>query len=317
MTKEKMDMKNKTIMILLAVIIILAIIFGYMFFTGKIIFNKVLTGEKVNSIEQIKILIPKEERKGLKTEPEIVDIANQFLSDYDLMKEPIAGETVGLEYYNNSIASRTEVKVTSKNESMLFDGKTGEIISYNVNKEKYIENTLSKENIKNIADEIFNKFVKNQDLKDYKIKSLEQFNESIWKAAYVKTYNGLENIGESIKFNFEPASGTLLSFTIQTKPYANNKVKISAEKAMKIGEESSKIQSARFSEGLDLTNVSIDLGIVQPNYLFETVEDTSLYKEINQTRRAYIYKVGKTDKLYIYIDCTTGEILGGEIIRSK
>ena len=56
-------------------------------------------------------------------------------------------------------------------------------------------------------------------------------------------------------------------------------------------------------------NMKCDIEIVRPNYFF--VLDEKTYKKINIYRKAYVFTLEDISKTKIYVDCTTGEIIGG------
>ena len=66
------------------------------------------------------------------------------------------------------------------------------------------------------------------------------------------------------------------------------------------------------SKATGIEKVTIE--IIKPNLLFEE-EKGKMYKEIKGMRKAYIVWFNNTDKSRVYVDSTTGEIIGGNFLQ--
>ena len=136
---------------------------------------------------------------------------------------------------------------------------------------------------------------------------VEKFDEEIWRACFAKKYNGMINEGESVKFSFCPKTNEIVTLAINRTKYANNTVEISKDTATKIAE--------KYLNKSTATDMDIDLEIVRPNYFYNELNgDESIYVKIGETRQAYVAKFNNESASTLYIDATTGEIIGGDMI---
>ena len=134
-----------------------------------------------------------------------------------------------------------------------------------------------------------------------------QFDEEIWRASFVKKYDELINPEENVKFSFAPQTKEIVTLAVNSINYDNNEVLISKEEAEKIAQNYLAQSTA--------DKMTMEIGIVRPNYFFEKkLNPGKLYKKVNYTRKAYIFTFNNVSKSKIYIDCTTGEVIGGDII---
>lgn len=61
------------------------------------------------------------------------------------------------------------------------------------------------------------------------------------------------------------------------------------------------------------SNSNVKLAIVQPNYFFKDKNNYLTYKEVKKTRIAYIVSFEDENKTIVYVDATTGEVIGGDV----
>ena len=123
----------------------------------------------------------------------------------------------------------------------------------------------------------------------------------------------MKNPGETVKSYLSPQDGEFNSFTIHTTKYANNEIKLSENKARKIVEAFAKEDGKRKFEGIKVANMKVSVEIVIPNYTFEKlIVNGYTQRYLPETRRAYVFTYGDIFPFRIYVDCTTGEILGGD-----
>ena len=61
--------------------------------------------------------------------------------------------------------------------------------------------------------------------------------------------------------------------------------------------------------------MTIELDIVRPNYFYSELNgDDSIYVKIPETRKAYVARFNNEAESEVYIDATTGEVIGGNMI---
>lgn len=141
----------------------------------------------------------------------------------------------------------------------------------------------------------------------YELTNLEKFDEEIWRVEFCKKYDDVICKGESVKFSFAPETSEVVTMAINRVRYENNEIKISEEEATDIAK--------RYLEKSMATGMSMTKEIVRPNYFYRQLEgDESVYANINQTRNAYVFTFNNVAKSQVYVDCTTGEVIGGNMI---
>lgn len=180
--------------------------------------------------------------------------------------------------------------------------KTNELRSYINNKTSFPKCNLSKNEVESKAIELFSTF-KIKDKKDYILNYVTKFDDEIWRANFVKSYDGLKNPGEAINIAFAPTTNEIITLAIIKNEYNNNEIKISEEDALKIAQK-----YIKKSVTPKVKEVKID--IIKPNQMFKKVVENKMYKHINKMRKAYVIILENNSQ--IYVDVTTGEILGGD-----
>lgn len=180
--------------------------------------------------------------------------------------------------------------------------KTNELSSYINNKTSFPKCNLSKKEVESKAIELFSTF-KIKDKKDYILNYVTKFDDEIWRANFVKSYDGLKNPGEAINISFAPTTNEIITLAIIKNEYNNNEIKISEEDALKIAQK-------YINRSITPKVKEVKIDIVKPNQMFKKVVKNKMYKHINKMRKAYVIILENDSK--IYVDVTTGEILGGD-----
>lgn len=296
-----MNSKRKILLILLCTILI-TIIGGVIVFAyneNSSSKNSILTYEKISSIENIyKEVIPNEETlKGKANsinEKFDLSIIKQFDSNNIANKE---NSIYDVKYYRNELDSITEAIVQIDNKLITYNADTNDFISY-IELNKICDNCdYDETTIKEIATEIFSNLTIVDNSNDYVFVEITQFDDSIWFAQFAKQYDGIINLGESIKFSFSPKTKEIISIAKKDIKYENNSVLLTEDEAKSIAQE------LKNSPVIDS-----NLEIVIPNYSLEN--NNNIYKNINIARKAYVLLLDDELKTKIYIDATTGEAIG-------
>lgn len=178
--------------------------------------------------------------------------------------------------------------------------KTGNLKNIISRENNYEKNTMSKTEIEKIALEIY----KNFELKEYSgydLLSLGQFDDELWTAVFCKSYNGILSEYESVKITFSPMSKEIKSVGIFDEPNEQNEVIITKEQAEKIAEEF-----------LMIDVIDSELAIKRYNKLYEDMEKYLDYSQSTIIRN--VWNVSLENGNTIFIDATTGNIVGGEEI---
>lgn len=227
-------------------------------------------------------------------------VANNYLETFKLTDKKINITDAKIEVYRNNLDNITETVISNSDMIVTLNNDTGKLISYINNKTNFEKNTLSKASVQAKAFEILMNI---DNSNDYELISLEPFDEEIYRAKFAKKYGKYVNPGELISFSFAPQTSEIVTFAQKSVPFADNEIKLNEEDARKIAEE--------FLEKLDADDVSLSLKIVVPNSGLEPVlEEGKVYKNAVQTYLAYICKFNNSYASEIYIDCSTGEIIG-------
>lgn len=164
----------------------------------------------------------------------------------------------------------------------------------------------TEEQIREKAINIFNN-INVEDATTYELTNLQEFDEEIWRAEFCKKYDGKICKGESVKFSFAPESNEVVTMSINRIKYANNETLITETEATAIAQG--------YLDESSANQMTMTKEIVRPNYFYrELVGDENLYTNINQSRNAYIFTFNNIAESQIYIDCTTGEVIGGNMI---
>lgn len=292
-----MNIKQK-ILLLLVLSILLSVICGAIVFANtenKSNSNSILTYKKISSIDACYKEI---EEDYLNSE----DINNKFdlsiIEQFESDEEKNTENSISnIKFYNNELDSITEAIIETNDKIIKFNADTKEFISYiDLNSEckacDYDNDTIEKE-----AKEIFETLdiIKNKE--SYVFIELTNFDEGIWFAQFAKQYDGIINLGESVKFSFSPITKEIISIGKKDIQYENNEVIIKEEEAKSIAK---KIYDEKI--------LDTDIEIVIPNY--ELSNDTGIYKKINRARKAYVFTYDDNTKTRIFIDVTTGEAIG-------
>ena len=184
------------------------------------------------------------------------------------------------------------------------DAETGELVQVLSKKQEYTDSNCTEEEAKEIADELYGKLDIKEEYKEYQLNGIVKFDEELWIANFSKKYGDLYNDFESVKVTFAPADKEVkIVSVIKQGIYENNTVSISEEDARNIAKNQIDSNS----------NSNVKLTIVQPNYFFKDNENYLTYKEVEKTRTAYVVSFEDENKTIVYVDATTGEVIGGDI----
>lgn len=232
-----------------------------------------------------------------------IEIANQLLNKYNINVPQAKDGDIEVKQYTNNLKGREETSVSSKDYIITYNTTTQDLISYINNKTSFEKTTMSKKDIENIALELFNN-VKSDEFSNYTLTFLEAFDDEIYRAKFTKKYGELLNNAESISFSFSPESKEIVTFAVNKCIYADNEIKITESQAREIALNFKNISSGN--------KITVKIEIVRPNHFYSEIPaENKLYKEANVTRKAYVIYANDAVDTRIYVDCTTGEIIGG------
>lgn len=305
---------NKKILIILSGAIFLIILISSIVFANSINKDaqeiKELNLKDTVNIDDTYIKLDSKNTKSassMNREDEIakMKVANKYLETFKLTDKKINTTDTKIEVYRNNLENITETVISNPDMIVTLNNDTGKLISYINNKTNFEKNTLSKASIESKALEMLSNIANSN---EYKLIMLEQFDEEIYRAKFAKTYGKYVNPGELVSFSFAPQTSEVVTFAQKSVPFANNEIKLSESDAKKIAE--------KYLEKSTASEISsISLEIVQPNSnLAEPLPNGQVYKNATQTRLAYVCNFNNSSKTQIYIDCTTGEAIGADMI---
>lgn len=300
-------MKRKVVLFLLCIIAIMLL--------GTVVFatmnnnenqNKILTGEKVSSVGETYTEVNLQNRMiGVNSNIPSLEKANQYLKDINIDTTTFTTENSTVKRFNNALDSKEEVVISNNEATIKIDNQTGDLITYINNKETFTVNSLDDTTVKEKAIKIFNNL--NNVYKDsYELIYLEKFDDEIWRAGFAKKYDDLVNQAENIKFSFCPETEEIVTLVINNADFDNNEIVLTENDARNIAQP--------YLNKSIANNMNIKIEIVKPNYFYaEVSEDDSVYTNVNRTRRAYVCTFDNEAESKVFIDCTTGEIIGGDM----
>lgn len=267
-------------------------------------FAKLLNKQEVNSIQEAYVEDKVDTNKL--SSNKLIEKSNNILSKLGIESEKININNSKISQYKNEVDSRNETLISNEEFSIKLNSDNGEFLSFTSNKTSFEVNRLSNEEVKKMAQDIFNKLgISN--IEQYEMSYITEFDEEIWRAGFVKKYGDLINPEENVKFSFAPQTNEIVTLAINNINYDNNETLISKDNAEKIANE------YLLKSKADKMTMAVE--IVRPNYLYEKKLDSGkVYKKINRARKAYVFTFNNDAKSKIYIDCTTGEVIGGDIL---
>lgn len=298
-------MNKKILWISLTIVLIIAVSTTVAVFATKLENQSLLTGEKIN----ISNSRPYNIQSQTLSNEKIAKLNS--LDSNNLIKKVMNGKEINISemnvnvYYDNVNSNNNIIQLSNDNIMLEVNNDTGELITFLNKKQNFEKCQLNEEEISLKAVEIFNSL--NIEEKDkYEMVFLEKFDDEIWRTGFSKKYDKLVNNGQSVRFSFAPESNEIVTLSINDIKYDNNPIVLTENEAVKIAE-------SIVPESIKNLEHKIYINIVSPNYYFykNTLKDNEIYKKINVMRKAYVCEFSDESKTQVYIDCTTGEIIGG------
>ncbi len=302
-------MKNKKkIIIVFAIFVVLLIcIFNiFTFATNKANEkDKILTGEKLEDyLNTYKIISYESTLTNKLVNEKLKEYMTKIKGITNMEKSKLAEKIDQNEYkvnfYENSRYSRIEQVIQLENDIISINADSGELINYTQKVANLKNTSLTEEQIKEKALNVY-KNIKLKDYEKFELKLIEKFDDQIWTAVFEKKYENLFNPGESIRISFSPETNEIANLAILNYKFDNNEIKISEKDAREIAEN--------YTKKISFTEMTSEIQIVAPNYFW--YKNNYEYKNICRLRKAYVFTCNNNSKTQIYVDCTTGEIIGG------
>lgn len=184
------------------------------------------------------------------------------------------------------------------------DAETGDLIQTLSKKQEYTDSNCDEDEAKKIAIELYNNLDIKDEYKNYQLNGIIKFDEELWIANFSKKYGDLYNNFESVKLTFAPGDKQVKIVSIINQGiYENNSVNISESDAINIAKRQIEVNC----------NSNVKLAIVRPNYFFKDPDNYLTYKKVETIRTAYVVNFEDANNTIVYVDASTGEIIGGDV----
>lgn len=279
-----------------------------------------------------------EEKKECITKEKAEEIGNDYLKKIGFDEETIKN----LNLYKDFVEGDNSWLLNSKKVSMGINAKSGKIEYVNIPTWEYkipYNYGITREEAIKVAKELLEKYKPEDYTGKYELVKLTRNMETdkgsyIWYADFYKKYGELINSSEKISIGWIPTINGLYSLSFENIPYENNEQKIFKDEAIKIATERDK----QIEKNKSIIETKAEIKIRRMNadvYLRENFKDeyekgtlnmektgentyklkenAVIYKTEKRVRKVWCVVIKYSDNMSFsyYIDCTTGEIIGG------
>lgn len=340
--KEEKNMPkfNKITKAVATVVITLGIGTGLVYAVGTVAYEKIWKQPESYKINNQNVT--EEDKAKSISEEEAEKIGNDYLKKIGFDEETIKNLELQKEFLNYD----NVWFVNSEKVSMGIDAENGKIKYVNIPTWNYkipYNYGITGEEAKKVAKELLKKYITEDNVEDYELVKLTRNMETdeasyIWYADFYKKYGNLINESEKVSIGWVPTINGLYSLSFEDIPYENNEQKISKEEAIKIATEKDK----NIEKNKSILETKAEIRIKQMNtevymrenykddyekgmlgYLEKTEENTYkfkddavMYKTDKRARKVWcvVVKYSDNKSFSYYVDCTTGEIIGGKAL---
>lgn len=339
MNKPKINLSKMVATFVLA----LGVTSGLVYATGTVI-DKIWKEPQKYVINQE---ITEEEKNKCISEEKAEEIGNSYLKQIGFDNETIKSLNLTKDYWeNDNIWSMHSDKV-----SISIDGISGEIKEVQIPTWEYkipYNYGITRIEARKVATVLLEKYKPQNETGTYELVKLTRNMETdegsyIWYADFYKKYDNLLNPHEKIHIGWIPTINGLYSLSFENYSYENNEEKITKEQAIEIAtqkdkqiekekvvkETTAKLQIKQMNENVYLReNFKEEFenkGILM-NYektgdnTYKLKDDAVGYKTEERVRKVWVvvikYDVAESTRVKefsYFIDCTTGEIIGGSV----
>lgn len=337
--EDKFVGKQKILKMAAMFVVAIGLIAGVTY-AGTVVYQNVFNKpEKIeNYIDELKV--NEEDLSKVISKEEAVNKAVEQLKRYNIDLNTNDIENIELQKAPN-YDEITYVVSTKNNDNFFVDANTGNLRSFIIDDGlslKEIEKCTSSR--EEILEQAKNKMKEYGYSDEYKIlyvncnNSDDEEKAYMWYITFAKEYEGIFNEYQSVNMTIIPKINKVTHLSIEDEPFENNPIEISEEQAIEIAKEKDKVIN---TENYVQKNIESKIAIVRINpdvYLKEnnlengnetiTLEDGSnfsynIYKMNGRVRKAYAISILYENRPFdiprtYYVDCTTGEVIGGENI---
>jgi len=300
---------KKTIAVMILVLIIILTIGGITVLSAKqednTIMGKIIKYNESETISSVKTIANLNELNEkvtayLSANHKVDDNVNStFMTQSSSAIELVEQEELNIIEVRDNVSSETFYRITGKGAMLEVIKDSLEIKTYiNATPPEFEEGTVyTKEEIENVAKELLLKNNLISDKEKYEIDHIKvktDFFPTVW-------FKNTEN-QKLIFITFDPASKEIANLGTKNIPMSDqNEINISEKNAEDI---------ARKLLNEDSNIISTEIKEVIPNTMF--LDNRYYYSQVNNKRNAYVVTFDNISKIQVYVDTTTGEIIGGD-----
>ncbi len=291
--------------------------------------------------------ITEEEKNKCITEEKAEEIGNTYLKQIGFDNEIITSLNLTKTFVENDNIWRMH----SKKVSITIDGISGEIKDVQIPTWEYkipYNYGITRIEARKVATELLEKYKPQNETGEYQLVKLTRNMETdegsyIWYADFYKKYDNLLNPHESVHIGWIPTINGLYSLSFENCNYENNEENITKEQAIEIATQKDKqiekekaIKETKAEIKIEKMNENVYLrenfkedfekkGILM-NYektednKYKLKDDAIGYKTEERVRKVWVVVIKydvtestRVNEFSYFIDCTTGEIIGGSV----
>ena len=336
----KRQENKKVFQIIMTFIVTIGVTIGVVY-AGIVTYQNIWQKPKEYKFEDTYTVTKEDEEKSI-SEEEVKKLATEIVNN--LEKTP--GNITRCELIKTS--NKTTWEISMENQiSLSIDSKTGrlkQLSDFSIDDTK-IPPTVTKQEAEQIAKEIYiNLGYKEGEYELAEIKKNAITEESnLWQVDFCKKYGEIYNYYQDIRISFIPEIKQIVILTIFDYDYEDNPVIITKEDAIKIAKEKS-ISLGRNENDIKTIEAKLDIKLMN-TYIYMK-EQTAIPKEdeninkieenrtqnVNINNERIVYETDEvvrkvwvvqidysnttfSDKEAYFVDCTTGEIIGGDQLK--
>lgn len=303
-------MKKKTLTYLITVLTLFCLIFVVSAETNKSpLFSPPIQSDNITPV--VTFISEKDLSVDKRTQEKIISLANEY-SDL-LLATPLSKElslssekileqmdlTINEEFYEiqsvqHSIALTKDLTLRAFTDNTFnYDIPTSTDV---LSAKSFITDTLSKLNLTT----------------EYSLVNLEKFGDNLWEAVFATKIDGLINYYDSVKIYFCPLQKKIAALRVHSSKYVANDF---SSRDTSISEKDAQaIVVTTFTDVSQENIISITPVLTKPNNFFTRKNGEDILTE-NKVTKAWCVTLKNDTTCLVYIDCITGNIIGGDCIK--
>lgn len=342
--KEEIKTPKKNILKMVASFILtIGITSGLVYATGTVVYENIWREPKSYKIT---MEVSEEDKKKCISEEEAERIAYSYLEKTGFTEDEINSFGLSNDFWEDEKIWR----LYSKNIPYIeINAETGKLNSLNIPSYNYkipYNYGITRNQAQIVAQGLFEKYNEDENQNGkYELASLRGNMETeegsyIWYASFYKKYGDLYNFDEAVHIGWVPTVNGLYSLSFSRNVYEENEEKITKDQAIQIAVEkdrqiekekqiigtTAEIRIRKMNENIYLRenfkeeydNHTLNVEKTGEN-TYKLKDDAVFYKTDERVRKVWCVVVQYdlntdfvTAEYTYYVDCTTGEIIGGE-----